>query len=129
MDSSLVGLIDQVLSENLTQTSMAGYLELPMPLSNSGQKPGGRKHLPYKLAILLLYGRVPGVTRLDSGRMLVELKKFSNYFRSSTQYVKATAQTLKDWGILETLDMQSHTMLVQFARPASFKEDIDAHNS
>jgi hypothetical protein len=88
-----------------------------MPLSKTGASPGKRPHLPYKLAVMLLYGNVPGVTKLDSGRALVEVKKFADYFRSTSKYVKETAKTLESWGVLAELEIQSHTMLVQFADP------------
>lgn len=96
-----------------------------MPRTPSGDKPGRRPHLPFKLLVTLLYGHVPGVRRMGSGRMLVTVRDLANYLRTSGFDLKCRFKKLEDWGLFEKMEMDKHTVLVTVRPPIDWAERLD----
>lgn len=96
-----------------------------MPRPNPTQRRGKRPHLPFKLAVTLLYGHVPGVKRLGDGRLLVTTRELAKYLTSSNQDLVRRFKVLEEWGLLAELEIDKHTILVTLLPPIDWRKDLD----
>lgn len=93
------------------------------PVIPTGEKPGQRPYAPLKLIVTLLYGIVPGVTRLSPGRCLIQVKPLAVYLRTTGVRLKDTARTLEKWGLLSELQIDRATILLTVAEPRIWRDD------
>jgi hypothetical protein len=74
--------------------------------------------MPYKIAISLLYGYLPGVRPVDeAGMVFLEIKPFVHELRLQHNKLHESLELLSEWGILEIRDRSRTSYLLKLTEP------------
>ena len=85
-----------------------------MPWQTTGRKAGKRPYLPYKVAITLMYGYLPGVRPVEDGMVFLEIKDYVHEMRMQHNQLCNALELLSEWGVLEIVDRSKTSYLLKF---------------
>lgn len=90
-------------------------LERPIPTKRGSV-------IPYQLAMLLQYGRVPGITRLGAGRLLVNTVDLGQHMRKRSSQIHFYLEKLEVWGVVTDLELHYGTATLRMVAPPAWDD-------
>lgn len=92
-----------------------------MPWQTTGEKPGKRPHIPYKVGMALLYGYVPGVKPMGNGVVFITIKDFTHHLRLQHNTLNSAIEFLHEWGVIKEYDRSRDSYVVKMNHPRIWK--------
>lgn len=92
-----------------------------------GGKPTKASMLPYKMLIILLYGRFTWVERDSNGTVRVSVPEAIEHLNIRRERLWATMETLEDWGLVSKWRGRVYLLVVTPVIPAGMAISVNAH--
>lgn len=92
-----------------------------MPWIPTGEKAGKRPHVPYKVAVALMYGYLPGVKPMGGGIVFVTIKDITHHLRIQHNTLNNAIERLHEWGVIKEYDRSRDSYMIKMNEPRLWK--------